>query len=244
MSSGKQTIFLSLLSISIPKWYDYESVDLGKKAVLGSFQFQNGTIMRFQWLKKERDNCISIPKWYDYEPFVYILSMIVIFISIPKWYDYELKNKLNNSHDFSFQFQNGTIMSIMIRDIVMMIFNFNSKMVRLWVITCHFGSQFQHLFQFQNGTIMSKIYLVNKKYIADFNSKMVRLWALITEQAQLRLSYFNSKMVRLWVWGGELKILGVIWFQFQNGTIMSHHYLSKRFPLSHFNSKMVRLWEK
>ena len=76
------------------------------------------------------------------------------FISIPKWYDYEgmIYNPSNNNAIF--QFQNGTIMRMGEQAEYLPRKNFNSKMVRLWVL----------------------LNLETTQINQDFNSKMVRLW--------------------------------------------------------------------
>ena len=121
------------ISISIPKWYDYELPNFLARSMLGTFQFQNGTIMSRNpfpvgsgfvyfnskmvrlWEIEDKikiaKKLISIPKWYDYELQKIIPARYRNNISIPKWYDYEA--------NWRYIFWNVW-------------FDFNSKMVRLW----------------------------------------------------------------------------------------------------------------
>ena len=101
------------------------------------------------------DYVISIPVWYDYEVVLVVVVVLVVLdfnssmvrlwaacthslvrslmISIPVWYDYECRVSKYNFCVCVFQFQYGTIMSII-------------YLYGIWLI-CRF--------QFQYGTIMS-----------------------------------------------------------------------------------------
>ncbi len=78
-----------------------------------------------------------------------------------------------------FQFQDGTIKSHYKFDLVTVIDNFNSKMVRLKVNSKTVVKKSCVIFQFQDGTIKSV--LAQHQYLLDiyFNSKMVRLKDLV-----------------------------------------------------------------
>ena len=141
-------------------------------------------------------------------------------ISIPKWYDYEDRKFSWMCLQNLFQFQNGTIMSLLEIPYYRHLPHFNSKMVRLWATVVQ-GTVDLVTFQFQNGTIMSfgrgelvnllKSISIPKWY--DYEGICAKCWTedghisipkwydyetFLFHSDTLSPTYFNSKMVRLW----------------------------------------------
>jgi len=141
--------------VSIPKWCDWEQ--RGQPPEMGwtrRFQFQNGAIESAS---------------------VFISSSLIVGFN-SKMVRLRAKRRCCFSSSYLFQFQNGAIESHFYHTVLVdPAGSFNSKMVRLRVLTSRTGIINWKTFQFQNGAIES-IGGFNRWYLfPSFNSKMVRL---------------------------------------------------------------------
>ena len=127
--------------------------------------------------------------------------------------------RCGKSSHWSFQFQNGTIKRRQPPPLMIILSYFNSKMVRLrercFVSNCYRCEKFQ----FQNGTIK-------------------RVWHFIVCGLLFKFQFQNGTIKRLDYLMDDSTLFI---FQFQNGTIKRAYSFWINLAVSHFNSKMVRL---
>ena len=125
----------------------------------------------------------------------------------------------DNEFFLKFQFQYGTIESKTKVQMLGIVFNFNSSMVRLRGYEKHNNPRSIYLFQFQYGTI--------------------ERWRIHRHKTIRKPFQFQYGTIESWL--NLIKPLWLCWFQFQYGTIERSNgfkYLSR---INYFNSSMVRL---
>ena len=100
---------MTFLQVSIPVWYDWQSISRAMSAAVNWFQFQFGTIGRSAGIKTQtasvsfNSSLVRLAAW---------LSPVRwggTCVSIPVWYDWQGDKSGGSIKATTFQFQFGTI---------------------------------------------------------------------------------------------------------------------------------------